>query len=176
MIKRLPADLEAFVQQEVASGKYQSEDEFVAEAVRLLNERATQREASLQTHGETPYTPASQTANDILCAIARALETGEFVLARRLATEGAEQFPQHPELGRYAHVLAPPTVSRSTRPPNPAIKSNQAWLKAHWQEYPGHWVALRDGQLVYASPSFEQLAAHVGNTTGIFLTKIHACL
>lgn len=29
-----------------------------------------------------------------------------------------------------------------------------AWLKAHWQEYPDHWVALRDGQLVYASPSF----------------------
>jgi putative addiction module CopG family antidote len=35
----LPADLEQFVEQELASGKYASRDELVTEAVRLLRER-----------------------------------------------------------------------------------------------------------------------------------------
>ena len=35
-ISGLPADLETFVQEEIASGKYQSEAELVTEAVRLL--------------------------------------------------------------------------------------------------------------------------------------------
>jgi putative addiction module CopG family antidote len=35
-ISGLPSDLETFVQEEIASGKYQSEDELVTEALRLL--------------------------------------------------------------------------------------------------------------------------------------------
>lgn len=38
-INRLPADLAEFVQQELQSGKYTSEDELVCEALRLLRER-----------------------------------------------------------------------------------------------------------------------------------------
>lgn len=38
MAATLPPDLEAFIQSEVASGKYASADEAVAEAVRLLQE------------------------------------------------------------------------------------------------------------------------------------------
>lgn len=41
-IKRLPADLEMFVRQEIASGKYQSEDELVTEALRQLKDRKEQ--------------------------------------------------------------------------------------------------------------------------------------
>jgi putative addiction module CopG family antidote len=39
MINGLPEDLEQFVEQELASGKYASRDELVTEAVRLLRER-----------------------------------------------------------------------------------------------------------------------------------------
>jgi len=38
-INGLPADLAEFVQQELQSGKYTSEDELVCEALRLLRER-----------------------------------------------------------------------------------------------------------------------------------------
>ena len=39
MLATIPSDLEAFIQSEVASGKYASADEAVSEAVRLLQER-----------------------------------------------------------------------------------------------------------------------------------------
>jgi putative addiction module CopG family antidote len=40
-IGRLPADLETFVRDEIASGHYQSEDELVTEALRLLKAQKT---------------------------------------------------------------------------------------------------------------------------------------
>ena len=39
MFATIPSDLEAFIQAEVASGKYASSDEAVSEAVRRLQER-----------------------------------------------------------------------------------------------------------------------------------------
>ena len=39
MLATIPPDLEAFIQAEVACGKYASADEAVSEAVRLLQER-----------------------------------------------------------------------------------------------------------------------------------------
>jgi Arc/MetJ-type ribon-helix-helix transcriptional regulator len=40
----LPADLEAFVERELAEGKYRSEGELVADALRILRERHSYRE------------------------------------------------------------------------------------------------------------------------------------
>ena len=42
MLATIPSDLEAFIQAEIASGKYASADEAVSEAVRLLQERERQ--------------------------------------------------------------------------------------------------------------------------------------
>ena len=42
MLATIPPELEAFIQAEVASGKYASADEAVSEAVRLLQEREQQ--------------------------------------------------------------------------------------------------------------------------------------
>lgn len=39
MLATIPSELEAFIQSEIASGKYASADEAVSEAVRLLQER-----------------------------------------------------------------------------------------------------------------------------------------
>jgi len=49
----LPADLEAFVQQELAEGKYPSEAELVADALRLLRERHRSHEG----HNGIPHVP-----------------------------------------------------------------------------------------------------------------------
>ena len=51
----LPADLEAFVQQELAEGKYPSEAELVADALRLLRER--QRSHEGHPENGVPHTP-----------------------------------------------------------------------------------------------------------------------
>jgi len=172
MITGLPADLEAFVQQELASGKYQSEDELVAEAVRLLKDHETPRETPQQTHGGMRDTPSPHTTDEVLRDITNALATGEFEGARRLATEGARRYPQHDEIQKYARVLAPPTARRAPAAAPAAVKANGEWLKAYRQDYIGRWVALRDGQLVRAAPSFEDLVKDLGETAGLFLTKI----
>lgn len=39
MLNGLPANLEQFMEQELAAGKYASREELVAEALRLLRER-----------------------------------------------------------------------------------------------------------------------------------------
>jgi Arc/MetJ-type ribon-helix-helix transcriptional regulator len=173
--QELPAELAHFVQQALAHGTYQSEEELVAEAVRVLKERVARREALQQHHGDT-MEPPPQTPDEYIRAIAQALETSDPVLARTLALEGAEHYPQHTELQKCAHVLTPPTGK--TVPATPAsraaVKANNAWLTAHWDAYRGSWIALRAGQLLHASPSFDEVVAHVGDVRGrgILLTKI----
>ncbi len=51
MLATIPPDLEAFIQAEVASGKYASADDALSEAVRLLQERERQL-ASLRSEIE----------------------------------------------------------------------------------------------------------------------------
>ena len=111
---------------------------------------------------------------DYLHALAHALRTGEFGRARQLATEGAARYPEHAELAKSARVLAPPTVTRAPRPHTAATQANRTWLKTHRQDYAGQWVALRDGHLLAAAPSFDQLVAHVDETHDVLMTKIPA--
>ena len=175
--KDLPAELAHFVQQALAHGTYQSEEEIVVEAVRVLKEQVSRREAVQQRYEGIMDTPP-QTPDEYVRAIIQALETGDPVRARTLAIEGAEHYPQHAELHTCAHVLAPPTgqVVPATPESRAAVKANNAWLKAHWEAYRGSWIALRAGQLLHASPSFDDVITHVGDVRGrgILLTKIPA--
>src|SRR5262245_46396794 len=54
---------------------------------------------------------------------------------------------------RLPHVsclLLVPTSAASRA----SVKANNAWMQTHWQDYRGQWVAVREGQLVYATSSF----------------------
>ena len=70
-ISGLPADLETFVQEEIASGKYQSEAELVTEAVRLLKAQKT------GTNGDTKQdeTPQGDTQLSALRELVREFES-----------------------------------------------------------------------------------------------------
>lgn len=48
MIQEIPADLEAFIQQEVSSGKFRSREEVITEALRQLQERERKQDALRQ--------------------------------------------------------------------------------------------------------------------------------
>ena len=170
----LPADLAQFVHDALASGKYQSAEELVCEALHVLRKHAHSREAPPHLDEAHPESPP-QSADAYLHAIAQALRAGEYGLARTLATEGAARYPEHDELQKCARVLAPPItrVVPATSASRAAVAANHAWLKAHWQDYKGQWIAVREGQLVYATSSFDELVAHIGDTHGVLLTKIH---
>jgi Arc/MetJ-type ribon-helix-helix transcriptional regulator len=172
-MSHLPADLAQFVQDALASGQYQSAEELVCEALHVLREHAHRPGAHIHPDEAHPESPP-QSADAYVCAIAHTLSTGEFGRARQLALEGAERYPAHAELTKSARVLAPPTVTRAHRPHTAVIQANRAWLKAHRQDYAGQWIALRDGHLLAAAPSFDQLVAQVDETHDVLLTKLPA--
>lgn len=176
-LNELSGDLVQFVQQEIAQGTYQSAAEVVSVALRLLREHKAQSSHGQATANGSPDA-WHRAAEEIVEAITKALASGHHALARQLAMEGATQYPNYDALQKYERILAPPTVATPT-PTTPearaALKANNAWLKAHWQAYCGSWIALQAGHLFHASPSFDDVVAHVGHVRGrdILLTKIH---
>ena len=169
----LPPHLAQFVHDALASGQYQSVEALVCEALHVLWEHAHSHGAPMHPDEAHPESPP-QSADAYVHAIAQALSTGEFGRARQLALEGAERHPTHAELTKSARVLAPPTVTRARRPHTAAIQANRAWLKAHRQDYAGQWIALHDGHLLAAAPSFDQLVVQVDETHDVLLTKLPA--
>lgn len=100
---------------------------------------------------------------DFLRAVDLALMAGAYLAARRLATQGASQYPNQPELQQLAQLLAPPQVTAGTGGPQVGVEANRMWLRTHWEEYRGQWVALRYGQLLGVADSLDALVAQVGN-------------
>jgi Arc/MetJ-type ribon-helix-helix transcriptional regulator len=176
-LNELPRDLEQFVYQEIVQGKYQSAAEVVSVALCLLREHEAQSgNGQTSANGYPHALPGS--AEKIVEALTNALASGHHALARQLAMDGAHQYPDHDELQKYGRILAPPTGGRpipTTPESRAALKANNVWLKAHWQEYRGNWIALQAGHLLHASPSVDDVVEHVGTVRGrdIFLTKIN---
>ncbi|ETW95623.1 MAG: hypothetical protein ETSY1_29880 [Candidatus Entotheonella factor] len=172
-LRRLPSELEQFVQQEVADGKYKSAEDVVGAALRLLRKHDAESRNGGSSSKHDPN-PTSRSADEVIQTISEALATGQNGLARQLAMDGARQYPSHAQLQTYARILAPPVMKSvpSTPKSRAAVKANGIWLKAHRQEYMGQWVALREGALLRVADSYEALVADLGDTTDILLTKI----
>ncbi len=117
---------------------------------------------------------ANQPAEKFVQAVHLALAAGAHLLARDLSQEGAERYPDHPELAKMAHILAPPVVRTVATPPNTTWKADREWLKAHWREYRGKWVALLNGTLLGEAASLDALIDQIGSTKGtdILVTPI----
>jgi Arc/MetJ-type ribon-helix-helix transcriptional regulator len=64
----LPSDLATFVQEGIASGKYQSEAELVTEAVRLLKAQKT------ETNGDTDRDETSQSSAQLAAHLEHRME------------------------------------------------------------------------------------------------------
>jgi hypothetical protein len=111
----------------------------------------------------------ARSANDHIAAIQLALAAGAHLAARHLALEAAQRFPDHVEIQKYAHVLSPPSVTKSTLPADPSVKANRDWLSTHGDLYRGQWVVLQNGQLLVAASSPDALNVEVGNTRGALL-------
>jgi hypothetical protein len=113
-----------------------------------------------------------QTAEAIVRGVHQALAVGAHILARHLAIQGAELYPQDPELRKMAHILAPPQVRRTDLPPDPSLAENRRWIHAHADEYRGRWVALHQGTLLAAADSMKELRIQLDTTRGVLITRI----
>jgi hypothetical protein len=111
-------------------------------------------------------------AKDVVKAVQLALAAGAHMAARHLAQEGAERYPAHAELQKYARLLAPPRVIQRNLPPRPDLRTNHDWMKRQGPAYRGQWVALRDGQLLATADTFDALAQKVSDRQHVLLTRI----
>lgn len=114
-----------------------------------------------------------RSADDHIAAIQLALAAGAHLAARHLALEAAQRFPDHVEIQKYAHVLSPPSVTKSTLPADPSVKANRDWLSTHGDLYRGQWIVLHNGQLLAAASSPDALNVEIGNTRGTLMTKVY---
>jgi hypothetical protein len=113
----------------------------------------------------------TRSAEDFVRAVRWALAVGAHREARRLAVEGAERYPDHAELCKAARVLDPPYVVRRA-PSDPGIQADMAWLDAHWHEYRGRWVAIRNGEFLGAATVLDDLVAQIGDIKGVMLAPV----
>lgn len=94
---------------------------------------------------------------ELTAAIDLALREERPTLATRLAQLGRELFPHHERIERAARVLAPGSAHSTHLPPAEGLRASRRWLREHADEYRGHWVVIRQGALVGAGPSLEEM-------------------
>jgi len=111
-------------------------------------------------------------ATDFTRAVRLALAAGAHLLARKLADYGHRLYPHYEELAKMARILAPPRVMRANLPPDPSVRANLEWMRAHAVEYQGRWIALKDGVLLATAPTAHELKDKLPTTDGLFLTRV----
>lgn len=99
---------------------------------------------------------------DFVRAVDLALMAGAYLAARRLASQGATQYPHYLELQNLAQILAPPKVTVGTGGPRADVEANRVWLRTNWDQYHGQWVAIQNGNLLGVAESLDALVAQVG--------------
>lgn len=172
-VKGLPPEVSQYIDAALASGTYRSADELVCAALQFLRTHGPGQQAPVAL-AAVPPARALESPDDYLHALAQALRSGECGRARQVATEGAARYPEHAELSKSARILAPPTVTRASRPHTVDIRANRTWLQTHRQDYAGQWVAVRNGHFLAAASSFEALAAQIELTPDVLTTKLPA--
>lgn len=110
---------------------------------------------------------------DFICTIRTTLEHGDYKTAQQLSTQAIEHYPNHEELLKHAHVLAPPKVTVDKRPLYRDTQLNQDWVRHNRTQYQGQWVALRNGQLLASGNSVDELAEQLNDPKDVFLTAIY---
>lgn len=144
----------------------------VDEEMARLEEAAKTGKASAFLAVQKAMAWEKRSPKDYIQAIQWALSVGAHLVARHLSAQGAGCYPHHAELQKYAHILAPPKVTRSDLPPDPTLTTNQAWLKSHRDAFLGQWVAIREGQLLGSAASLKSLVDQIDDTKDTFLTKV----
>ncbi|MBM4457123.1 MAG: hypothetical protein FJ011_05060 [Chloroflexi bacterium] len=104
-------------------------------------------------------------AEDLWRAIRLALTLDLAPLAMELAQKGQQIFPDSQQLQQAARVLRPPVVVGTRPAQGDHGEASRAWLSQHSHEYPGQWVAVRNGILLGVSPTLKNLSQQIGPET-----------
>lgn len=145
----------------------------------VSSDQLARLEAAAAANEETVFIEAYRTLNwavepasSYVRGVYLALASGAHLVARKLAAEGAERFPDHRELQKMATILAAPTVRRGSGVADPGLLANRDWLMDHGDEYRGQWVALRSGQLLAVAAFLKELTERIDEPDGVLLTRV----
>lgn len=115
----------------------------------------------------------NRSAEDVLRGIRFALAAGAHQAAQRIASRGVTLYPDHSEIKKFAHVLAPPKILKKEGFPRSDLRANRDWLKSHRNEYQGQWVALHDGELMGYSQTLAELRKKVVGDEKMFFIRVY---
>lgn len=103
------------------------------------------------------------------------IERGDWKGAWKIATEGLQYYPEDALLKKYAYVLAPSKVTTVNAGGHPEVRANREWMQKHRQQYRGHWVALKNGQLLAFGKDHDDVIEQVGDIKNkdILVTPIY---
>jgi|CXWK01.1.fsa_nt_gi hypothetical protein len=105
-----------------------------------------------------------QQAPEIIERVVRlAFQSGLHYLAQTLARNGAALHPDHLGLHKFARALNPASAQVSHGTHDPAVRADTQWFAKHSAEHYGQWVAVKNGQLISAAPTIQQLEAQIGD-------------
>ncbi len=90
----------------------------------------------------------------------------------RVAELGAKQYPNHAELAKMRHILAPPSAVARIRRSGRSIQANQQWLEQHYEQYKRVWVALHNGELLAAAATARELRGALPDSDGVMVTRV----
>ena len=84
--------------------------------------------------------------------------------ARALVAEAVAKGVQEEKLRHWQEVLAPAKILGTSPADEPDRTDDFHWIKSHWQEYRGQWVALFGGQLLAHGDSLGDVLDHLRST------------
>jgi hypothetical protein len=116
-----------------------------------------------------------KTAEEFIKQADLEIERGDWHGSWKIAVEGLKHFPDHAELQKYEHILAPPKVTSVDRGGHPEIRADREWMQKNRAEYRGRWVGIKNGQLLAVGNNHDEIIAQVGpiKNTGILVTVIY---
>jgi len=135
--------------------------------------RAGDRRAFVSYVNQIDWT--SRQPDELIRTIDLALHLEMVSLASELAQLGGRLFPQHDGVRRVAGVLSPPTTRTIHVPHSHTLDASRSWLRDNATEYRGQWVAVRNGALLGAAQSLEELEAALGqheDSRSTIITKV----
>jgi hypothetical protein len=136
-----------------------------------LEEAANQRNEFAFVTALESVRLTNRTESQVASIIKLALKAGAYLAARHVAEYGVARYPHSDELQQHFLALAPPQRASRIIPHNPAFQANRQWLNDHALEYNGKWVALRAGELLGASNSFDELFNRIGRSKDTLFTR-----
>jgi hypothetical protein len=79
--------------------------------------------------------------------------------ARKLVAEAVQQGEQDEDLLQWQRVLAPAKTLRVGGPRDFDRTPDVEWMRQHWNDYRGQWVALLHGELLAHSESLDEVTS-----------------